>query len=383
MESFAMATTERQYECILFGATGYTGKYTAEHIAKALPTDFRWAVSGRSGDKLKQLVSELKSLNSDRAELGVEVCQLEKSELLELAKKTKVLITTVGPYHKYGTVVVEACAETGTHYLDVTGETPWVYEMIQKYDSTAQKNKAIIIPQNGIESAPTDLLCWSLVSFIREKLHVGTAEIVECLYDLKAAPSGGTLATVLTLFDSYAIKDLAVSGKPWSMCSVEPPRTSHRKSITEMFTGVRQVPDLGTLTDSLQGPADTTIVGRSYGLYDGGKFYGPRFHLSAYARTRNILQGFAVHIAMTFGLLSLLLPPVRALLKYFVYQPGQGPTKEYVASVRSSICLLTCITGRSRTIMRNGVPLLMRMCQIQGIQGRSLDACAGMVACTS
>lgn len=115
----------RQYECVVFGASGYTGKYTAEHITTHLPTDFKWAVAGRSQDKLKRLVDELKLLNPDRQQPEIEIAQLEKNDLLNLAKKTKVLITTVGPYHKYGTAVVEACAETGTHYLDVTGEVPW------------------------------------------------------------------------------------------------------------------------------------------------------------------------------------------------------------------------------------------------------------------
>ena len=102
------------YECIVFGATGYTGKYTAQHITSHLPTDFKWAVAGRSESKLKHLVDELKPLNADRLQPGVEVAQLEKDDLVNLAKKTKVLITTVGPYHKYGSVVVEACAQTST-----------------------------------------------------------------------------------------------------------------------------------------------------------------------------------------------------------------------------------------------------------------------------
>lgn len=114
-----MSTNERQYECIVFGASGYTGKYTAEHIVTALPTDFRWAVAGRSEAKLKRLVDDLRSLNPDRKDPAIEIARLEKADLLALAKKTKILISTVGPYYMYGTVVVEACAETGTHYLDV------------------------------------------------------------------------------------------------------------------------------------------------------------------------------------------------------------------------------------------------------------------------
>lgn len=323
-----MSQGERQYECVVLGATGYTGTYTAEHITTHLPTDFKWAVAGRSEGKLKQLVDDLRLLNSDRQQPGIETAQLQKDDLVRLANKTKVLITTVGPYHKYGTMVVEACAETGTHYLDVTGETPWVYDIIQKYHETAKKSGAIMIPQNGIESAPTDLMCWSLVSHIRQTLGVGTAELVQITYELDSAPSGGTLATLLTLFEKYSLGDFARASQPFAMSPIPNPSRHASKPLLETLTGVRTVSGLGTLTDSLQGPADKPIVERSWGLIDGGKFYGPNFRVNAYMRTRNVLTGFGIHVALTLGFLALITPPLRWLIKQFVYQPGEGRTKE-------------------------------------------------------
>lgn len=98
------------------------GKYTAEHIARQLPTDLKWAIAGRSESKLRAVADELRAEHPDRVQPGVEISQLNKSELTDLAKKTKVLISTVGPFHKYGEAAFAACAETGTHYLDCTGE---------------------------------------------------------------------------------------------------------------------------------------------------------------------------------------------------------------------------------------------------------------------
>ena len=201
--------------------------------------------------------------------------------------------------------------------------------MVQKYHQTAQQNKAIMIPQNGIESAPTDLMCWMLVSHIRSTLGVGTGEIVHSIHDMKATASGGTLSTVLTLWDSYSLAELARTQDPWSLCSVPPPKQLDSKPLLEKLTGVRTVSDLGVLTDSIQGPADAPIVHRSWGLHDQGKLYGPNFRLSAYMKARNALTSFGFHIALTLGIAALMLPPVRWLLKYFVYQPGEGPTKEY------------------------------------------------------
>ncbi|WPH02963.1 putative saccharopine dehydrogenase, NADP binding domain, NAD(P)-binding domain superfamily [Acrodontium crateriforme] len=326
-----MAEADRLFECIVLGATGYTGKYTAEHIARQLPTDFKWAVAGRNSSKLEQLVNELQASHPDRSPPSIEVANLQKSELVALAKKTKVLISTVGPYHLYGSVVFEACAETGTHYLDVTGETPWVYDMINKYHETAKRSGAIMIPQNGVESAPPDLLCWSLVSYLRSTLNVGTGELVQSIYDMSAAPSGGTLATVLTIFDTYSISQFMKAKERWSMSTVAPPveaKNHPGKSIGEQLTGVRYVKDLGCMTDSLQGAADTTLIHRSWSLYDGGKFYGPNFRVESYMRARNAFLGFFFHVSLAIGLLALALPPFRWLMKHLVYAPGQGPEKE-------------------------------------------------------
>lgn len=322
-----MAHSDYQYECILFGATGYTGKYTAEHITTHLPTDFKWAVAGRSRAKLESLVEDLESLNPDRLQPGIEIAQLEKDDLVGLAKKTKVLITTVGPYHQYGTPVVEACAETGTNYVDATGEVLWVHEMIEKYHETAKKNGAIMIPQNGIESAPPDLMCWKLASQIRETLGVGTAEVIHTVYDMKAQASGGTLASLIGIFENYSISELAQSSDPWYLNAGKPERSSSKPYI-ERLTGVRSVSDLGTLTDSPQGAADIPIAHRSWGLYNSGKLYGENFHMSAYMRARNTLTAFGFHVAVNFGLLALALPPTRWLMQRLMFAPGEGPTKE-------------------------------------------------------
>ncbi|KAL1305831.1 hypothetical protein AAFC00_003992 [Neodothiora populina] len=323
------ATSDREYEIVVFGATGFTGKLTSEHVVTHLPTDLKWAVAGRSEGKLQQLVKELQASNPDRLAPGVETATLDKESLKRLAAKTKVLVSTVGPYHLYGEAVVAACAEGGTHYLDVTGESPWVLDMIRKYDSIAKANNAIIIPQIGIESAPADLLAWSMVTHARRTLSSGIKELVYSVYDMKGAPSGGTLATAFGIFDAYSFKQIMDAGKPFSLSTIPaPPQASTSAPLAQRLLGVRTVRDLGTLTTSLQGGADATIVHRSWSLFDQGKYYGPGFIFSPYVHVRNFLTGIMVHAAIVFGTLFLLLSPVRWLLKKLVYQPGQGPSKQ-------------------------------------------------------
>ncbi|KXT01389.1 hypothetical protein AC578_6623 [Pseudocercospora eumusae] len=323
-----MSQGDRKYECVVYGATGYTGKYAAEHIATNLPTDFRWAIAGRSESKLNALAHDIHALNTDRPRPAIEVAQNTKTDILQLAKQTQVLITTVGPYHKYGSAVFEACAEAGTHYLDVTGEVPWVYDMVQKYDAVAKRTGAIMIPQCGIESAPTDLTVWLLATHVRKTLNTGLSELLYIMWDLNSAPSGGTLDTVLTLFDTYSITQVAKAMSPYSLSTIPPSVQAPARPLTEKLTGIRHDPDLGLLTDSLQGPTDAPIVNRSWSLYNSGKLYGSKFRFSGYMKAKNSIHAFLVHLALTFGFASLLFPPVRWLLKKFVYQPGEGVSRE-------------------------------------------------------
>lgn len=117
--SLMMSLQNREYDIVLLGATGYTGKYCAEYIANHLPTDLKWAVAGRSAGKLSSMLDEIKDWNPDRLQPGLEITSLSPEDLSALVRKTRVLINTVGPYHLYGTPVVEACAKNGTHYVDV------------------------------------------------------------------------------------------------------------------------------------------------------------------------------------------------------------------------------------------------------------------------
>lgn len=113
-----MAST-RQYDLVVHGPTGYTGRFCAEHIVKNFPTDLKWAIAGRSAHKIEAIAQDLKALNPDRLAPDVLVTSLDSADLSDLAQKTRLIVNCVGPYVLYGTPVVEACANNGTHYVDV------------------------------------------------------------------------------------------------------------------------------------------------------------------------------------------------------------------------------------------------------------------------
>ncbi|KAJ9605754.1 hypothetical protein H2200_009603 [Cladophialophora chaetospira] len=333
----------RQYDIILLGATGYTGKLTAEYITTNLPTNIKWAVAGRNQSKLSSLLNELKSLNSSRSPPDViTVGNLTTPDLTPVVKKTKVLLNAVGPYHLYSTPVVEACAQSGTHYLDVTGETPWIREIIVKYEDTAKKTGAVIIPAVGVESAPSDLIAYIATRLIRKIWDCGVMDVVASVHELKSSgASGGTLATGLGLAENYSAKQLKdvltnpfvlspTRIRPYTKDTIYDPNPEPNTYIRtgwEKSTGVWKYPRLGYLTTSITAKPNEAIVHRSAGLTP--YFYGFNFSYEEYMAVGSPLVGVLIHFALAFLAIMLAFPPTRALLKAFTkYSPGSGPTKE-------------------------------------------------------
>ena len=102
-----------------------------------------------------------------------------------LAKKSFILITTVGPFGTYGEHAFKACAENGCHYIDSTGEVPWVFEMIKKYEDVAKANDVLLFPQMGVESAPPDLVTWALASLNKKELQAQTKDCTVSIHTLE------------------------------------------------------------------------------------------------------------------------------------------------------------------------------------------------------
>ncbi|APA15011.1 hypothetical protein SS1G_13646 [Sclerotinia sclerotiorum 1980 UF-70] len=323
-----MSSSDREYELVILGATGYTGKLTAEHVATHLPTDLRWALAGRSSAKLEAVAAECKALNPDRLQPAIEVCNLDDAELSALAKKTKVILATVGPYALHGEPCFNACAENGTHYFDVTGEVPWVAKMIKKYESTAKASGAILIPQCGIESALPDLITRYAVDAVREKLSAPTDEVIVSLHEMKSKPSGGTLETIFTILEVFSLKQLKESMTPYALSPIPGPKVRPSTSLITKLTGIKVVPDLGILTTSLAGSTDLAIIHRSWGLSSAKQFYGPNFKVEEYMKARNYFTAFAIHLGLILGGIFLAIPFFRHAARKYVYQPGEGATKE-------------------------------------------------------
>jgi len=192
-----------------------------------------------------------------------------------------------------------------------------------------------IISQIGIESVPSDILSYVMVNRLRTKTSRPVKEVIVSLHSIKGAPSGGTLATIINLFDQYSISQIQAAAQPGSMSPIAVAKPSYAPSIFSRLSGVRFVPDLGTVVPSIQASTDVPLVHRSCGLYrtsnnhkDVGEAYGPKFDFHCYMHVRNTFVGVLTHLAFTLGGLFLLLPPVRRLMARMVTQPGAGASVE-------------------------------------------------------
>ncbi|MGM7446671.1 saccharopine dehydrogenase, partial [Actinospica acidiphila] len=188
-----LSRTDRPYDIVLFGATGFAGTLTAEYLAAHAPEGLRWAVAGRSERKLEALRERLpggEKVGVLRADVS------EPATLRALAEQARVVATTVGPYVEYGEELVAACADTGADYADLTGEPEFVDLMYVRHDARARETGARLVHACGFDSVPHDLGAYFTVRQLPEDVPL----TVDGYVTADAAFSGGTFASALNQF---------------------------------------------------------------------------------------------------------------------------------------------------------------------------------------
>ncbi|KAF3079039.1 hypothetical protein TWF102_002005 [Orbilia oligospora] len=310
----------------LFGATGFTGWIAAQYICKHAPPDLQWAIAGRSQDKLTAKLRDIRRDYPDRALPETIVASLDEVSAIKLASSSKVVVTTVGPFCRYGSKLVKACAEAGTHYVDCTGEYPWVLEMIEKHHETAKQTGAFIVPQCAFDSAPADIVSYKVANFIRENYKASTKDLTFSLHNLNGGASGGTMESFFSTIEVYGLSGLAHATKPLALSPIKRPYSA--PSHLPVFTH----PTLGKLTPWIQASPDRATVMRSWGLtqqHTPEKSWGNNFSFTEYKRVKSSFEGLATWI--TIGLLSIgvLIKPFRWFARKVITQPGFGPDQNF------------------------------------------------------
>ncbi|MET0309864.1 MAG: saccharopine dehydrogenase NADP-binding domain-containing protein [Sphingomonas sp.] len=181
----------REFDIIVYGATGFTGRLVAEYLAERY-SDVKWAMAGRSLTKLQEVRDEIGA----PAETPLLTANADDpASLKAMVARATVIISTVGPYQLYGEALLAACAETGTAYVDLCGEPAWMAQMIRKYDATAKASGARIVFSCGFDSIPFDLGVWAVQEEARKRFGSPAPRVKGRVRAMKGTFSGGTFAS--------------------------------------------------------------------------------------------------------------------------------------------------------------------------------------------
>ena len=299
----------REFDIIVYGATGYTGRLVAEYLKTK--TGLKWAMAGRSADKL----AEVRDLIGAAADTPLIVADASDPASLDaMVKRTKVVLTTVGPYQLYGNELVEACVANGTDYTDLCGEPAWMRQKIDQHDEAAKASGARIVFSAGFDSIPFDLGVLMLQKHCVETFGTPAPRVKGRVRAMKGTFSGGTAASMKATM-AAASKDPAVIGyltNPFSLAGgfEGPAQPAGNKPEYDESIG-------SWATSFVMAPINTKNVHRTNALL--GQAFGGDFVYDEMMLTGPGEQGEAMakHVASTPMMGGADDP-----------KPGEGPSKE-------------------------------------------------------
>lgn len=306
-------SAQRTDDLVLFGATGFTGGLTAEYLARHAPEDCRWALAGRNPVKLAAVRSRLAGLNPALESMPLLHADVTDAEsLAAVASSSRVVVTTVGPYIEYGEPLVAACAEAGTGYLDLTGESEFVDRMYVEHHQRATETGARIIHCGGFDSIPYDLG----VRFTVLQLPEGVPLRVRGMVRAGGTFSGGTFHSAMAAMSrgrqmrQMSARRRALEPRPADRLARSTARPPHRDK------------DLGHWLVPLP-TIDPLVVKRSAAALDR---YGPDFAYSHYAGVKRLPVALGGIAGVATLAAAAQVPPLRNFLLSRVPQ-GEGPSR--------------------------------------------------------
>ena len=335
--------SEREFDLVLFGATGFTGGLTAEYLARHAPVGCRGALAGRNRDKLAAVRDRLAEVNPELKKLALLHADVtDPPSMADLARRARVAITTVGPYLEHGEPLVAACAEAGTDYVDLTGEPEFVDRMYVAHHEAAVASGARIVHACGFDSVPHDLGAFFTVNQLPEGVPIELRGMVRS----NATFSGGTFASALTAMSRPRQMKQAAADRR----RLEPKpegrrvRTVAKRPHFDKEAGFWLVP-LPTI--------DPMVVKRSAAALER---YGPQFSYAHYAAVKRLPMAVGGLAGVGAVTAAAQVPPLRRWLMSRVPQ-GEGPSEERRASSYFSVRFIGEGGGkRVHTEVRGGDP---------------------------
>ena len=308
----------KKYKIVIFGATGFTGELCAKFMSERY-SEIPMAIAGRSQEKLEKIKAK------HNLSFPIIVADaFDVDALNKMCKDAEVVLSTAGPYHKYGSDLLGACVKNGCHYVDITGESFWIKDMIEKHHTEAGEKGLRIINACGFDSAPSDLGVFYAINQV-----AGNVKSVQCFQAWKGEASGGTMETMFSSMDAK----LAKGGLGKFSLNPKNSISENQKKNTSDKIKVQKIPHLGGWTGPfVMALPNTRVVRRSAALSKSvGKYYGDDFVYSEGAYYSK--KGAAKKVTfMTIALGLIIVSPLRKLLRGFFRKPGEGPSQEAMDS---------------------------------------------------
>jgi short subunit dehydrogenase-like uncharacterized protein len=312
----------KKYDVILYGASGFVGRQTVAYFAthtEVRARHLRWALAGRSASKLEATRQSIPG--AEKA--GIVVAEAHDASAMDaLASSTRVVLSTAGPFALYGSELVAACVRHGTHYVDITGETPWVKGLIDQHDAPARKNSARIIPFCGFDSIPSDLSAWLANEAMRAQFGEACVR-VKVAFSLRGGFNGGTLAS---LFNMLAQGQMTQMADPFLL---NPPG-KHPRDVAGHADPVapRYDRDFSAwLGPFMMSTINTRVVRRSAALLGYAHDYGYQEYLRLGRGPAAALAATTLSVGSATSQAALRLTPVRWLAQKLAPKPGDGPSE--------------------------------------------------------
>jgi len=311
-------TLDRSFDLVIYGATGFTGALVAEYLHQT-QSGLSWAIAGRSQRKLDLLKDRINA-----PDLETIVADSESSDdMRRLVTSTRVVISTVGPYARFGTPLVEACAAEGTHYCDLTGEPQWMASIFERVSPLAEETGARLIHCCGFDSIPSDLGVFVAQQRMLNQHGLFATKVSGRMGKSKGAVSGGTVASMLLAVEQAVSDPIArkVLSDPYGLY----PSELSPGSDGPDQRGVRWDDRFESWTGPfVMAAINSKVVRRSNAL--ASLVYGADFSYDESLLVDNRRSGLLMAVGMSIGMAALAIPPLRRLISKRLPQPGEGPS---------------------------------------------------------
>jgi short subunit dehydrogenase-like uncharacterized protein len=304
---------EKDIDIIVYGATGFTGKLCVKYF-QSLDTTVTWAIAGRNLTKLKKVAED----NQTKVEILIADSD-DTTALDHLTSRARVILSTTGPFHRYGTKLVASCVKNSTHYVDITGENFWVKGLIETHHEEAARKGIRIIPSCGFDSIPSDL-----GTFFAAKSLGKPIRRIESFHSYQGGASGGTLETMFSMGELDLGDDLT---NPF-LLNPENSYSNEQKKLSGDRVGISKKPEIKAWSGPfIMATANTRVVRRSEALLAlRQESYGSNFTYQEHAFHKSWFCASSSLLLTGLSVL-VLLSPLKRLVKPFLPKPGEGPSE--------------------------------------------------------